>query len=84
MKYVVWLDELANENVSNKLSSLAALSKANFPIPKGFIITKEAHELFLKSIDARISPLLKALEESKDVDDIAHKINREVFEKLNR
>ncbi|MEM0465295.1 MAG: PEP/pyruvate-binding domain-containing protein [Candidatus Pacearchaeota archaeon] len=50
-KYIRWFSELSKEDynlVGNKAANLSEIYNANFPVPKGFVITTEAFDYFLK------------------------------------
>jgi hypothetical protein len=60
-KYVLWLGEIENRDVSqvgSKAFELNKLTLSTLPVPKGFVITSDAYDLFLTQIHKRIQEQL--------------------------
>jgi pyruvate,water dikinase len=85
-RFVAWFDELNKEDVliaGGKGANLAEMTRAQVPVPPGFIITSDAYFHFLKKtgLDGKIRELLEAL----DVDDtqrltkVSDKIKEEIL-----
>ncbi len=84
-RFVAWFDELSKEDVilaGGKGANLAEMTRAQVPVPPGFIVTSDAYFHFLKKtgLDVKIRELLEAL----DVDDtqrltrVSDKIKEEI------
>lgn len=69
MSYIVWMHngKLPREEVGGKGASLSDLMSAGFKVPDGFCVTADAYRHFAagSGLDARIAPLLSAIDTSQ-------------------
>ena len=84
-KVIVWFNEVGKEDISlvgGKGANLGELTKANIPVPQGFIVTADAYFAFLHEstlIDS-IDPLLRTLDprDSKKLQEVASNIKEAI------
>lgn len=86
-KFIVWFEEVDKHDVAlvgGKGANLGEMTRANFPIPYGFILTSRAYFYFIEKqgIKDRIAKLLKTLDHRKPevLEDVARHI-RELIKK---
>lgn len=69
-KLIAWFKEVGKENIAlagGKGANLGELTKAQIPVPPGFIVTSEAYYLFMD--EANLSDQLRSLMDGLDVGD---------------
>lgn len=84
---IVWFEEVTKDNipsVGGKGANLGEMTRANFPVPPGFIVTVKAYSDFLEK--AKIVPLIRTLlkpldpNNSKQLQMIAAEIKKVIIE----
>ena len=77
-KFIVWFDEVCKEDVSlvgGKGANLGEMTRAQIPVPPGFIVTAQAYFYFVKKavLGNKIRSLLKPLnsQDSKQLQQVA-------------
>ena len=86
MKKILWFSEIGKANldqVGGKGANLGELTKADLPVPPGFVVTAEAYFDFLRSngLDKVIKKLLAGLdyEDSKKLNQVAKAIQDKIM-----
>ena len=86
-KNIAWFKEVTKDDipsVGGKGANLGEMTRANIPVPPGFIVTVNAYDDFLKkaNITAKIRTLLKPLDpnKSKQLQQIASEIKKVIME----
>ena len=83
MNFIEWIDKgTINEKFCEKISSLSDLASSKFPVPKGFVLKKEAHEIFFNEIEEKIDSQLEGIHHSniKEIQDAAKRIQMIVLQ----
>jgi pyruvate,water dikinase len=85
MKFIAWFSELGKEDVTlagGKGANLAEMTRANIPVPPGFIVTTDAYFTFLKQakLEQRICQLLEPLdiEDSEELKRTSDKLKEKI------
>jgi pyruvate, water dikinase len=70
MKFIAWFNELSKDDISlagGKGANLGEMTRANIPVPPGFVITADAYFTFIK--EAKLEEELRQLLNPLDVED---------------
>ncbi len=85
-KLIVWFNEVDKEDtalVGGKGANLGEMTKANFPVPNGFIITSNAYYKYIKenNLDRKIKHLLNTVDvnNSHSLVQVSNHIKREIL-----
>lgn len=81
LKYIIWIGKVQGENayqVGKKAFNLSNLSSSGYSVPKGFVITTEAYDLFINQIKNKIDEQLNdlKLENKPAVEQAAFRIQK--------
>lgn len=85
-KFVVWFNEVDKEDiplVGGKGANLGEMTKAQFPVPPGFIVTANAYFHFLdkSKLNQKIERYLKDVNynDPNDIDRVSHVLKKEII-----
>jgi phosphoenolpyruvate synthase (EC 2.7.9.2) len=86
LRFVAWFDELGKKDIAlagGKGANLAEMTRANIPVPPGFIITADAYVYFLRQ--AKLEQDIRQLLEPLDIEDSAelYKVGNKIKEAIS-